>query len=45
MRKELMLFPIGFCILAYASFWIKIFFVDNEQLFFSRLDPFLSFVE
>ena len=45
MMKELILFPIDFWYTGYASFVTKIFFVDSEQLFFSRLDPFLSFVE
>ena len=42
--KELMLFPIGLRVLVVRCFE-KNLFVDSEQLFFSRLDPFFSFVE
>ena len=43
--KELMLLPIGLRMLVVRCFEPKNLFVDSEQLVFSRLDPFFSFVE
>ena len=43
--KELMLFPISLRMLVVRCFEPKNLFVDSEQLFFSRLDPFFFFVE
>ena len=43
--KELMLFPINLRMLVVRCFEPKNLFVDSEQLFFSRLDPFFFFVE